>query len=149
MESTLALPLAYPKTRYAPSPLIELSDPAERARLSPAAVNGFLNIVRAWNVRDEDARGLLGGLSSSSFYELKKHPDRVLDEDRLRRVSFLVGIFKALNILYGQELADRWITLPNTNRIFGGRTPLDYLLRGGLPAFETVRRLLDARRGGA
>ena len=145
----MAQPLAYPTTRYAPSPQIDLSDPAERARLSAPAITGFLNIMRTWNVRDEDARGLLGGLSSSSFYDLKKHPDRVLDEDRLRRVSYLVGIFKALNILYGQELADRWMQLPNTNRILGGRTPLTYLLRGGLPAFETVRRLLDARRGGA
>jgi hypothetical protein len=40
------------------------------------------------------------------------------------------------------------MTLPNRNRIFGGTTPLEYLIRGGLPAFQTVRRLLDARRGG-
>lgn len=66
----------------------------------------------------------------------------------LRRVSYLVGIFKALNILYSEELADRWMQLPNKNRIFGGDTPLAYLIRGGLPAFQTVRRLLDARRGG-
>lgn len=141
--------LAFPKSRYAPSPLVDLSDPAERARLSAAAIAGFLGIARHWRLRDDDARGLLGGISASAFYELKKHPGRVLDEDRLRRVSLLVGIFKALNILYGEELADRWMTLPNRNRLFGGRTPLDYLLRGGLPAFVTLRRLLDARRGGA
>ena len=39
-------------------------------------------------------------------------------------------------------------TLPNTNRIFNGRTPLEYVIRGGLPALQIVRRLLDARRGG-
>lgn len=141
--------LAYPRTRYAPSPLVDLSDPATRARLSPAAISGFLEIMRHWQVRDEEARGLLGGIAASSFYELKKHPERVLDEDRLRRISLLVGIFKALNILYGEELADRWMQLANANRIFAGLRPLDYLLRGGLPAFQTVRRLLDARRGGA
>lgn len=142
-------PLAYPASRYAPSPLVLLSDPAERARLSPASITGFLEIMRHWQLRDDDARALLGGMAASSFYELKKQPDRVLEEDRLRRISYLVGIFKALNILYGEALADRWISLPNSNRIFGGRAPLDYLLRGGLPAFATVRRLLDARRGGA
>jgi hypothetical protein len=45
-------------------------------------------------------------------------------------------------------LADAWITLPNSNRIFGGQTPLAYMMKGGLPAMQTVRRLLDARRGG-
>ena len=81
---------------------------------------------------------------------MKKAPDAaVLDQDELQRVSFLVGIFKALNILFGDELADAWIQRPNQNRIFGGASPLAYMIRGGLPAFQTVRRLLDARRGGA
>ena len=38
--------------------------------------------------------------------------------------------------------------LPNTNRIFGGSTPLAYMLKGGVTAMQTVRRLLDSRRGG-
>jgi Protein of unknown function (DUF2384) len=38
--------------------------------------------------------------------------------------------------------------LANTNPIFAGRTPLDYILHGGQQAMEIVRRLLDARRGG-
>jgi uncharacterized protein (DUF2384 family) len=99
-------------------------------------------------LRDEDARALLGGLSNGPFYEWRKQPDRVLDTDRLTRISYLTGIFKALNILYGEALADRWMTLPNSNPMFGGRTPLDYLKSGGVPAMATVRRLLDARRGG-
>ncbi|MCA1733663.1 MAG: MbcA/ParS/Xre antitoxin family protein, partial [Acidobacteria bacterium] len=68
--------------------------------------------------------------------------------DRLLRISYLIGIFKALNILYSKKLADAWVGLPNSNRIFGGRTPLAYMLTGGLPAMQTIRRLLDARRGG-
>jgi hypothetical protein len=140
--------LAYPATRYEPAPLVDLSDPAQRERLSPAAIRTFLNIAEKWGVRDEDARQLLGGVSNGTFYAMKKDPERVLDEDRLRRISYLIGIFKALNILHGEALADRWMTLPNRNRIFGGTTPLEYLIRGGLPAFQTVRRLLDARRGG-
>jgi hypothetical protein len=139
---------AYPATRYDPAPLVDLSDPAERERLSPAAVRTFLNIMNRWSVRDEDARQLLGGMSNGTFYAMKKDPDRVLDEDKLRRISYLVGIFKALNILHGEALADRWMTLPNRNRIFGVVTPVEHLIRGGLPAFQMVRRLLDARRGG-
>jgi hypothetical protein len=148
LENGMSEALAYPATKYAPAPVVDLSDPAERERLSPAAIRTFLNILEKWGVRDEDARQLLGGVSNGAFYAMKKDPDRVLDEDRLRRISYLIGIFKALNILHGEALADRWMTLPNRNRIFGGTTPVEYLIRGGLPAFQTVRRLLDARRGG-
>jgi len=72
----------------------------------------------------------------------------VLDADRLLRISYLIGIFKALNILHSPALADEWVQLPNANRIFGGLTPLAYMLKGGVTAMQTVRRLLDARRGG-
>lgn len=138
----------YPTTRYEPSPLIDLSLKDERERLSPSAIKAFFNIMARWDVRDEDARALLGGVSNGQFYELKKHPQRTLDADTLTRISYLVGIFKALNVLYSKKLADVWVQRPNTNPIFGGRTALDYMMKGGLPAMQTLRRLLDARRGG-
>jgi hypothetical protein len=139
---------AYPATRYEPPPLVDLNEKSERERMSPAAIRTFFNIMDRWQVRDEDARRLLGGVSNGPFYEMKKNADRVLETDRLLRVSYLVGIFKALNILYSETLADRWIQLANSNRIFGGQAPLAYMMKGGLPAMQTVRRLLDARRGG-
>lgn len=145
----MALSADYPATRYGPSPLVDLTAKAERERLSPSAVRAFFNIAGRWGIRDEDARLLLGGLSNGPYYELKKGRGRVLDADRLLRISYLVGIFKALHILYSEELADAWVQLPNRNRLFGGQTPLAYMMRGGLPAMQTVRRLLDARRGGA
>src|ERR1035438_7470123 len=94
-----------------------------------------------WKLRDEDARSLIGGMSNGSFYQLKrssatnlgvkttgskalgvKTPSvksqgvKTLDQDKLTRVSLLVGIFKALNILYSSKLADTWVQLPNSNR---------------------------------
>jgi hypothetical protein len=100
-------------------------------------------------VRDEDARVLLGGISNGPFYEMKKAPGgRVLDPDRLLRISHLIGIFKALNIIYSRKLADAWVRLPNSNRIFAGRAPLAFMMSAGVPAIQTVHRLLDARRGG-
>lgn len=139
---------SYPATRYEPSPLIDLNDKAERERLSPPAVRTFFNMMSRWRVRDEDARALLGGVSNGAFYQMKKDADRLLEADRLLRISYLVGIFKALNILYSEGLADNWVRLENSNRIFGGQTPLGYMIRGGAPAMQIVRRLLDARRGG-
>lgn len=141
---------SYPASRYEPSPLVDLVSPAARERLSPSALKAFFRLMDRWGVRDDDARILLGGVSNGPFYAMKKSPaERVLDADRLLRVSYLIGIFKALNILHGRALADEWVRLPNTNRIFGGSTPLDYMLKGGATAMQTVRRLLDARRGGA
>src|SRR3977135_1293535 len=114
----------------------------------PSAGTGFLKIAALWELRDEDARHLLGGMSNGAFYELKKTGSRSLDQDRLTRISLLTGIFKALNILYGKKLADRWVHLPNTNLMFGGQTPLAYMIKGGMPSMLRVRQLLDARRGG-
>lgn len=139
----------YPATRYEPSPLVDLVSPSARERLSPAALKAFFTMIDRWSVRDDDARVLLGGVTNGPYYEMKKHPSaRVLDADTLLRVSYLIGIFKALNILHSPALADDWVRLPNTNRIFGGSTPLAYMLKGGVNAMQTVRRLLDARRGG-
>ena len=141
--------LSYPATRYEPSPVVDLTSRAERARLSASALKAFFNIIERWHVRDEDARRLLGGISNGPYYEMKRRPEgRVLDADKLLRISYLIGIFKALNILHCEVLADEWVRLPNANRIFSGATPLDYMMRGGAPAMQTVRRLLDARRGG-
>ena len=144
----MSLAYAYPKSRFEPAALVDLHAKAERERLSKSALTGFFNLASAWQIRDADARRLLGGLSSSAFYEWKKNPDRVLNVDRITRISYLLGIYKALHILYNDQLADEWISLPNTNTIFGGATPLAYMMAGGLPAFDTVRSLLDARRGG-
>jgi len=142
------LAYAYPKSRFEPTVLVDLSSRAERERLSASALKGFFKLAAAWQLRDEDARELLGGLSASSFYDWKKNPERVLDADRITRISYLLGIYKALHILYGDKLADEWVHLPNTNIIFGGRTPLVLMLGGGMLAMQTVRQLLDARRGG-
>jgi hypothetical protein len=136
----------------------DLSSRAVQERLSPVAIRAFFRLTSHWKLRDEDARGLIGGISNGSFYQLKRSATKTsnaktldvktLDQDKLTRVSLLVGIFKALNILYGTKLADAWVQLPNTNPIFGGETPLAYMLKGGVPSMLRVRQLLDARRGG-
>ena len=136
----------------------DLSSRAVQEKLSPVAIRAFFRLTSHWKLRDEDARGLIGGISNGSFYQLKRGTTKTsnaktldaktLDQDKLTRVSLLVGIFKALNILYGTKLADAWVQLPNTNPIFGGETPLAYMLKGGVPSMLRVRQLLDARRGG-
>jgi len=143
------MPLVYPETLYRPQAATDLSSDADRERLSTPALKAFFKMVEHFAIKVEDARKLLGGISNGPYYEMRNHPDDyVLSQDELLRVSFLVGIFKALHILHGHNIADRWLQLENANVIFGGKTPLQYMVQGGLPAMETVRRLLDARRGG-
>src|SRR6516165_11286619 len=124
-----------------------LADKHVQKRLSPAARKAFFKIATAWRIRDEEAKQLLGGISNGAFYQLKSGESKTtLDQDRLVRVSLLVGIFKALNALYSQKLADAWISLPNSNAMFTGESPLAYMVKGGQPAMLRVRQLLDARR---
>lgn len=144
----LQLRPSYPLTKYEPNPVIDLNSRSERERLSESGAKAFFAIADKWRIRDQDARELIGGMSNGPYYSWKKNPARVLDADTLTRISYLIGIFKALNILYGEELADDWVLLPNSNVIFAGRSPLEYMIAGGIPAMQTVRRLLDARRGG-
>jgi len=144
----MSLPYAYPLSRFEPAPVADLNDKPTRERLSQSALKGFFKLAQAWGLRDEEACHLLGGLSPSALYEWKKKPARVLEVDRITRISYLIGIYKALHILYGEKLADEWVKLPNRNIIFGGKTPLVYMQEGGLLAMQTVRQLLDARRGG-
>jgi len=67
----------------------------------------------------------------------------------LIRISFVLGIYKSLRILYPErDLADRWVKLPNGNSLFGGRPALALMTRNGIDGLYQVRRLLDGRRGG-
>ncbi len=144
----MAQSVHYPATRYRPDAPPDLASPAARARLSGPALKAFFNIMARWKVRDEDARALLGGVTNGPFYDMKRDPERLVETDRLTRISYLIGMFKALHILHAPRLADEWVHLLNRNVIFAGQTPLAYMMRGGLPAMQTVRRLLDARRSG-
>jgi len=128
--------------------LADLSSRKIQERLSPSALAGFFRLADLWKLRDEDARGLLGGISNGSYYSLKRRPSKTLDQDKLTRISLLLGIFKALNILYSKKLADAWVRLPNSNPMLGGESPLASMIKGGVPAMIRVRQLLDARRGG-
>jgi Protein of unknown function (DUF2384) len=137
-------PLVGFSTQSAP----DLSNKAIQERLSRSAVPAFFKLAQAWRLRDESARQLLGGMSNGVFYQLKRGQKKVLDQDKLTRISLLLGAFKALNMLYGRQLADSWVSLPNSNPMFAGEMPLDYMIKGGVPALVRVRQLLDARRGG-
>jgi uncharacterized protein (DUF2384 family) len=125
--------------------LPDLTDSATRKKLSPAAIQALFRLSEKWGLKNEDAMGLLGGISNGRYYELKKSRKGVLTQDELTRVSLLIGIFKALNILFSEKLANQWISRPNSNAMFKNAPPLAFLIEAGIPGMLHVRRLLDAR----
>ena len=135
----------YPQSRFEPSAMIDLWSGEKRARLSPSALKVFFNIMQRWQLKDDEARELLGSVSSSTYYEMKKNPFKTLGVDRITRVSYLIGIHKALHVLYGDPLADRWVKMPNTNMLFSAHSPLELMMQGGIVAMQQVKALLDSR----
>jgi hypothetical protein len=125
----------------------EFGQSRDRERLSQSAMDGFFAIVEKWKLTAEQQCDLLGGVSKSNLYSLKIAAG-MRTQDELTRISYLVGIYKALHILLPERLADKWMTQANDNLLFRGHTPLEYAIKRGIPGLSEVRRLLDASRGG-
>ncbi len=127
----------------------DLTNPLERERLSANAIKGFVNIAERWTLNEAQSRDLLGGLASSTYHTWRRQPDgKKLDQDTLMRISLVIGIYKALHIYFSEQWADRWVTLENRGPLFGGQTPINYMIQHGQPGMAQVRRMLDSWRGG-
>jgi hypothetical protein len=128
--------------------LAERRDPAVRARLSAPAIRTFLNVAAAWALTVEEQRVLLGGPSTSSYHNWKAGRVAALSFDQLERISLVLGIYKALRLLFSDDAAGlRWLKALNREPVFAGRSPLDRMLRGSIDDLYAVRRYLDAWRG--
>jgi hypothetical protein len=144
----MPLEIRPPATRDELGTWPDLSDPDTRAELTTAATKALPRLQHRWNLSVGEMCGLLGDVPASTWHSWKSKPPVDLGEDRLTRVSLLLGIYTALHVLHDEPLADQWVHLPNSNPIFGGRAPLDVMRHGGIPAMLAVRTLLDGRRGG-
>ena len=92
---------------------------------------------------------LLGLSNEKTLYNWKSQPETVrLTRDLLERASYILGIYKSLQILLPDEaLADQWLSTPNDNPLFNGTAPLDRLLGGQVMDLAVVRDFLDTERG--
>jgi hypothetical protein len=118
--------------------------------MSRVAVQAFSNIARLWQLDIDAQLILLGNPSRSAWFKWKKQPETAqLGRDTLERISYILGIYKALQILLPEEqAADAWIKRPNLAPPFGGRSALDRMLSGNVADLYVVRQYLDAARGG-
>jgi uncharacterized protein (DUF2384 family) len=115
---------------------------SDRQRLAMA---GFFGIMELWGASNGQMRRILGAPPERTFYEWKSGRAKRLPEDTLRRIGYVAGIYKALQILYSDPAqADQWVRKPN--RHFGNQTPLERMAAGDVTDLAAVRAYLDAAR---
>ena len=121
---------------------------------SPGVTRSLLpaifNIFNDWNLKGAQQMVLLGLSNEKTLYNWKNQPEKAkLTRDLLERASYILGIYKSLQILLpDRALADQWLSTPNDNPLFNGTAPLDRLLAGQVVDLAMVRNFLDAERGG-
>ena len=121
--------------------------PGITAQEAQAAARAVINLFARWDLSDDEACQILGGLSARSYARWKKGDIGRIDRDLATRLSLLLGVHKALRYLYRDaDQAYLWVKKPNM--MFGGRRVLDVMLEGSIFALERVRAYLDAERGG-
>jgi len=118
-------------------------------RVASAALQVFFNLSERWELQAKEERILLGDPAPSTFFSWKSDKAASkLSHDTLERISYIMGIYKDLNILLPNEhAANEWIKKPNDAPLFGGDTALNRMLGGNVSDLADVRRYLDAWRG--
>ena len=129
----------------APNPRIDLHARASRERLARLLVALF----DRWALSAVDQAMLLGlsPQSRSTLARYRRGEPLADNADLLARAGHLLGIHKALRLLFphDRDLAYRWVSAPN--RRFGGAAPLDIMKQYGYEGILAVRRYLDFERG--
>ena len=127
------------------SPLPETA-PADA--LGGPALRAFFQLAEQWKLRIADQRRLLGDPPESTFYKWKRQQDGLPGRDTIERISYLLGIWKALQILFPDPpQADAWLHKPTQAPLFGGHSALERMLSGNVADLYVVRQYLDAQRG--
>lgn len=124
---------------------------AEQIAATPAkvaiALRAFFQIAAHWQLDADQCRTLLGAPARATYFQWKAGRIGRVPHDVIRRISWLLGIWKALQILFPQpERADAWLHRPNT--LLGGQSALQRMLAGDVSDLAEVRNLLDSARGG-
>jgi hypothetical protein len=102
------------------------------------------NLVDRFDLKEHEARILMGDMPRSTYTAHKAK----LNRDQKERVSYLLGIYKSLRILFDDgEQARTWINRENSLPPFNGLTPKEYMLEGGMIRLADVRKFLDFWRG--
>lgn len=139
---------SYPATLYQTPKIPDYSAFAERKRLSGPCLRQFFKIMEKWKVGPKEVQLLLGGITSKRFKQLSARPEgRILSQDQLLRVTSIIVINKSLHMLLSRRQADKWVQTPNRDSMCR-RTPLSYILDGGICSIWDLRQWLEKRVSG-
>jgi hypothetical protein len=117
--------------------------------LSGPALRTFFRIAEAWKLRTDDARRILGQPPRSTYFQWKQAGEGQLSRDTLERISYVLGIYKALQILLPDPAAaDAWIHKPNAAPLLNGQSALERMRSGNVSDLYVIRQYLDGQRGG-
>ncbi|EAZ96993.1 antitoxin Xre-like helix-turn-helix domain-containing protein [Marinobacter sp. ELB17] len=120
---------------------------AEKGRV---ALQGFLGITSDWDCSTEERTQLLGGVSRATLNNYRKLKPTRLSRDTMERVSYVMGIYKAVRVMYPTaERAHRRIRLGSTDFPFSGKSPMEFMAQGSIRHLLLTRRYFDAKRGWA
>jgi hypothetical protein len=124
--------------------------PGARRRLGGPGLRAFQHIADLWRLTEAERLLTLGLPSRSTYYGWLKARDAVtLPVDVLLRISAVLGIHKALRILFETEAEGAaWLRAANAALPFAGQAPLAFVTSGTQDGLMLVRRFLDAARGG-
>lgn len=113
------------------------------------ALKFFFSLAEKWGCTREQQRILLGSVGTTTLHKYRQLMPVRLPHDTLERISYLMGIHKALSILFSNqpEAGYGWVKRPNAAAPFNGQSALDYMLKGRVIDLADVRRYLDAQRG--
>lgn len=126
---------------------IDLSGPPQiSVEETQAMQRAVINLFARWGLGDEQACALLGGIGVRTYARWKTGDLGRVNVDLQTRLSNLIGIHKALRLLFDTpERAYGWVKRPNA--AFQGKSALDVMLGGQLTDLMRVRRYLDTQRG--
>ena len=142
------MPSAAVSLAEAPRGLQTFAADGDRGRLTGAAVKAVLRLADAWGTSNAEGAALLG-VSQSTWDRMKAGTwEGTLSQDQLTRASALIGLFKGLHLLFANDVADRWPKLENRAPVFDRLSPVDAMIRGGIPRMLEARQYIDALRGG-
>ncbi|MGF6710939.1 hypothetical protein QFZ41_001903 [Luteibacter sp. W1I16] len=124
------------------------AEPIHAGDLGGPALRAFFALAERWKLRAAEQRTLLGEPPESTYFKWKKQQDGALSRDVIERISYLLGIWKDLQILFPDPAqADAWVRKPNDAPLFGGQSALERMLSGNVADLYVVRQYLDAQRG--
>lgn len=113
-----------------------------------AAARAVVRLFQLWGLSDPEARDMLGGLSDHSWFQWKAGEFGDIDHDLGTRLSLFIGIHVSLRHIFGTDRLRAYGWMRSENAVFGGRSAVDVIRNGQLPAIWQVRRYLEVQRLG-